>query len=92
MLVLFGFSRAFRSMFEGKVCIKIPFKPWGIITKISHGGLDTDDMSDGSYMFVYWLSNMFFKECLNRVFGFVLPSSGMNAMQERLQQAQQGNF
>ncbi|XP_030924763.1 calcium load-activated calcium channel homolog [Quercus lobata] len=52
-LVLFIIFGLLNSLFEGKVVAKLPFKPFGIMMKMSHRGLHSDDVTDCSMPFLF---------------------------------------
>lgn len=82
---LLVFNMATRQYFSGRICCKIPFTPFKMIQKITHGGIDNTDMTDGSYNLIYWMSAMLFREALNRIFGFSIPGGNMmEQMQKRM--------
>ena len=89
MGLLLVINRLTRSYFEGHICCKIPFTPWTFIQRITHGGIDSTDMTDGSFNFIYWLSAILFKDAMNRIFGFIVPGGNMmDQMQSRLMNQQ----
>lgn len=63
-------SRIWKSYFENTVCARIPFTPFGIFTRISHRGIENDDMRDANFNFVFWLGSIAFRDILNKLFGF----------------------
>ena len=72
-VLIFIINKLIKSAFDGIVVSRIPFQPWNLITKITHAGLETDDLCDGNFQFVYWLGTLFFKDAMNRYFGFIMP-------------------
>ena len=76
-IFLFQFNRLIKATFDGKIIAKIPFEPFSLVTKITHSGLDSDDMTDGNFQVVYWLGTTLFKDVLMRWFGFIMPSMKM---------------
>lgn len=67
------FSRLARTTFNGLVCLRIPFLPWGLISGISHSGIENEDLRDGGYNFVYWLGTMFFRDVISKIMGIEMP-------------------
>ena len=55
-LVLFIVFGLLNSLFEGKVVAKLPFKPFGIVMKMSHRGLHSDDVTNCSMPFLFQAS------------------------------------
>jgi len=76
-ILLFVINRTLKAVFEGVVVAKIPFAPFGLLTKITHSGLETDDISDANYQFIYWIGTTIFKDALNRFFGYSMPAMTM---------------
>lgn len=70
-------NQLMKSYFMNCVVCKIPFEPFSLVTSMSHRGLETEDMTDGSYTFVYWLSTLVFRDVINKWFGFKSPSLAM---------------
>ncbi|XP_030946127.1 calcium load-activated calcium channel homolog [Quercus lobata] len=52
-LVLFIVFGLLNSLFDGKVVTKLPFKPFGIVMKMSDRGLHGDDVTDCSMPFLF---------------------------------------
>lgn len=67
------FNRLAKSTFNGLVCIRIPFHPWGLVAGISHAGIENEDLQDGGYNFIYWLGTMFFRDVITKIFGIEMP-------------------
>ena len=80
-LFLFVMNRVFRSAFEGIIVARIPFEPFGFVTRITHAGIENEDMRDASFQFVYWLGSLLFRDVLNKLFGFEVPQLGMGLTQ-----------
>lgn len=72
-IFFFIFSRLARSTFDGLVCVRIPFQPWGLISGIAHAGIENEDLRDGGYNFVYWLGTMFFRDVISKFIGVEMP-------------------
>ncbi|KAM3690329.1 hypothetical protein ACB098_09G116300 [Castanea mollissima] len=82
-LVLFVVFGLLNSLFEGKVVAKLPFKPFGIVMKMSHRGLHGDDVTDCSMPFLYFLCSISIRTNLQKFLGFAPPrgaSSGLFPM------------
>ncbi|KAJ0088286.1 hypothetical protein Patl1_32924 [Pistacia atlantica] len=72
-LVLFVVFGLLNSLFEGKVVAKLPFKPFGIVMKMSHRGLVGDDATDCSMAFLYFLCSISIRTNLQKFLGFSPP-------------------
>lgn len=72
-LVLFVVFGLLNSLFEGKVVAKLPFKPIGIVRKMSHRGLQGDDPTDCSMAFLYLLCSISIRTNLQKFLGFSPP-------------------
>ncbi|XP_017608161.1 uncharacterized protein LOC108454267 [Gossypium arboreum] len=76
LIVVFGFLN---SLFEGKVVAKLPFKPIGIVMKMSHRGLKGDDSTDCSMVFLYFLCSISIRTNLQKFLGFSPPRGAAGA-------------
>ncbi|KAL6273170.1 hypothetical protein ACE6H2_023862 [Prunus campanulata] len=79
-LVLFVVFGLLNSLFEGKVVAKLPFKPFGLVMKMSHRGLQGEDSTDCSMAFLYFLCSISIRTNLQKFLGFSPPrgaSSGL---------------
>lgn len=72
-LVLFVVFGLLNSLFEGKVVAKLPFKPFGLIMKMSHRGLQGNDPTDCSMAFLYFLCSISIRTNLQKFLGFAPP-------------------
>jgi hypothetical protein len=72
-LFLFVFNRIIRSAFQGMVVARVPYEPIGFLARITHGGIETEDLRDGNFQFVYWLGSLLFRDVLTKWFGFQMP-------------------
>ncbi|RDX98113.1 Calcium load-activated calcium channel, partial [Mucuna pruriens] len=72
-LVLFVVFGLLNSLFEGKVVAKLPFKPFGLIMKMSHRGLQGIDPTDCSMAFLYFLCSISIRTNLQKFLGFAPP-------------------
>ncbi|PON37822.1 Transmembrane and coiled-coil domains protein [Parasponia andersonii] len=72
-LVLFVVFGLLNSLFEGKVVAKLPFKPFGLVMKMSHRGLQGDDPTDCSMAFLYFLCSISIRTNLQKFLGFAPP-------------------
>ncbi|OAY40639.1 calcium load-activated calcium channel-like [Manihot esculenta] len=78
-LVLFIVFGLLNSLFEGKVVAKLPFKPIGIVMKMSHRGLQGDDATDCSMAFLYFLCSISIRTNLQKFLGFSPPRGAAGA-------------
>ncbi|KAL6133817.1 hypothetical protein ACLB2K_066050 [Fragaria x ananassa] len=72
-LVLFVVFGLLNSLFEGKAVAKLPFKPFGLVMKMSHRGLQGDDPTDCSMAFLYFLCSISIRTNLQKFLGFSPP-------------------
>ncbi|KAF7818931.1 calcium load-activated calcium channel-like [Senna tora] len=72
-LVLFVVFGLLNSLFEGKAVAKLPFRPFGLIMKMSHRGLPGDDSTDCSMAFLYFLCSISIRTNLQKLLGFAPP-------------------
>ena len=82
-LVLFVVFGLLNSLFEGKAVAKLPFRPFGLVMKMSHRGLSGDDPTDCSMAFLYFLCSISIRTNLQKFLGFSPPrgaSSGLFPM------------
>ena len=59
--------------FYGIVVAKLPFVPFSLISKLSHRGLEGEDYTDCSSLFIYILSGIVFRTNIQKIFGFETP-------------------
>ncbi|KAF5737362.1 transmembrane and coiled-coil domain-containing protein 1 [Tripterygium wilfordii] len=78
-VVLFIVFGLLNSLFEGKTVAKLPFKPFGIVMKMSHRGLPGDDATDCSMAFLYLLCSVSIRTNLQKFLGFSPPRSAAGA-------------
>ncbi|KAF7146710.1 hypothetical protein RHSIM_Rhsim04G0093900 [Rhododendron simsii] len=72
-LVLFVVFGLLNSLFEGKAVAKIPFVPIRLVQKMSHRGLQGEDMTDCSMAFLYFLCSISIRTNLQKFLGFSPP-------------------
>ena len=51
----------------------MPFEPWGMVGNMSHRGVEGDDMSQCSLLFVLILAQMAFRGMPAKIFGLEGP-------------------
>jgi hypothetical protein len=73
VVFLFIFNRLLRSFFQGTIVARLPFEPISFLTRVTHRGIETEDLRDGNFEFVYWLGTLLFRDLLTKWFGFQLP-------------------
>jgi hypothetical protein len=76
-LLLLVLNRLLKSPFDGVVVAKIPFQPFGLVGGLTHRGIESEDLTDANFQFVYWLGSLLFRDILNRAFGFQMPQLKM---------------
>lgn len=59
--------------FYGTVVAKLPFVPFSLISKLSHRGLEGEDYTDCSSLFIYVISGIVFRTNVQKLFGFEAP-------------------
>ena len=69
MLMMWFFS----TQFSGKLIGTLPFVPAGMISSISHRGLEGDDMSEYSMMFVFVVLQMALRGSVSKLMGNEAP-------------------
>jgi uncharacterized membrane protein (DUF106 family) len=70
LFIVFGFLN---NLFEGKAVAKLPFVPARIVSKMSHRGLQGDDLTDCSMAFLYFLCSISIRTNLQKFLGFSPP-------------------
>lgn len=73
-------SRIGKSYFENTVCARIPFTPFGVITRISHRGIENEDLRDANFNFVFWLGSLSFRDIMNKLLGFEIARVDFTSM------------
>ncbi|KAL1314435.1 hypothetical protein HN51_041239 [Arachis hypogaea] len=79
-LVLFVVFGLLNSLFEGKVVAKLPFKPFGLVMKMSHRGLQGSDPTDCSMAFLYFLCSISIRTNLQKFLGFAPPRGASGSL------------
>ena len=69
------------SWFHNKIAAKMPFEPWKMISGMSHRGLEGEDLSLASCMFIFILFNMSFRGVLGKITGSEGPRMPMELAQ-----------
>ncbi|RXH76530.1 hypothetical protein DVH24_019418 [Malus domestica] len=69
-LVLFVVFRLLNSLFEGKAVAKLPCKPFRLVMKMSHRGLQGEDATNCSMAFLYFLCLISIQTNLQKFLGF----------------------
>mmetsp|Transcript_12836 Transcript_12836/g.24386 ORF Transcript_12836/g.24386 Transcript_12836/m.24386 type:complete len:190 (+) Transcript_12836:104-673(+) len=72
-LVLFVLYRVLSSTYDGVPVAKLPFEPFGWITKLSHRNLPGDDLTDCSMAFLYVLCSISCRVNIQKLLGFAPP-------------------
>lgn len=66
---------AMNKQFYGLIVAKLPFVPFSLISKLSHRGLEGEDYTDCSALFLYIVSGVVFRTNIQKFFGFEAPQS-----------------
>lgn len=64
--------------FSGKIVGKLPFQPWGIVTGLSHRGIEGEDYTDCSFIFLYILTGIVLRTNIQKILGFEGPQNTFN--------------
>ena len=64
--------------FYGIVFAKLPFIPFRLISGLTHWGLDGDDYTECSFIFIYILTGMIFKFNIEKIFDLKPPPNPYN--------------
>ncbi len=67
------FISLFNGLFQGIVVAKLPFIPFKLLTKMSHNGILSNDLTDCAFMFLYVLCNISFRPIIQKILGFAPP-------------------
>lgn len=60
----------FNSIFDAKVVARLPFVPISFIQGLSHRNLPGDDFTECSFIFLYILCTMSFRQNIQKLLGF----------------------
>jgi hypothetical protein len=55
--------------FSNTIAGKMPFYPWKMVSSMSHKGLEGEDMTQCSAVFIFILINMAFRGTLSKLMG-----------------------
>ena len=61
--------------FSGIVAAKLPFEPFSLLRKISHRGIEGENFTECSALFLYILSGIIFRTNIQKIFGFEAPQT-----------------
>ncbi|KAI9146435.1 integral membrane protein DUF106-domain-containing protein [Paraphysoderma sedebokerense] len=75
-VVLIGVFSFLSSKFAGVPVAKLPFVPFLLVSGLSHRGLEGDDMTEASAIFIYALSSIVFKSGLKKLLNFNIYIKG----------------
>ena len=75
-LIMIIFLSSLSTSYQGQVVAKLPFKPFSLLSKISHSGIPGKDLTECSAMFLYILSSLVIRSILQKILGFTTPSLG----------------
>ena len=79
IFMLFTISQL-NKYFAGRPVAKLPFVPFSLISGITHRGLEGEDYTECSFMFIYILSGMFFRSIVQKICGFEGSKQAFNPM------------
>lgn len=66
--ITFMLNRFVSPYFNGKVLCKIPFEPFAFLCRITHGGLDGNDYTEGGFQFIFWCCSMCVGDIIGKLF------------------------
>lgn len=55
--------------FDGRVVAKLPFEPFGFVSGITHRNIPGNNMQECSFLFIYILSSLFFRNNIMKLAG-----------------------
>ena len=61
--------------FSGLIVAKLPFEPFSLMSKLSHRGIESEDFTDCSSLFIYVISGIVFRTNIQKLFGFEAPQT-----------------
>eukprot|EP00607_Mallomonas_marina_P001512 CAMPEP_0182427844 /NCGR_PEP_ID=MMETSP1167-20130531/20210_1 /TAXON_ID=2988 /ORGANISM="Mallomonas Sp, Strain CCMP3275" /LENGTH=143 /DNA_ID=CAMNT_0024610383 /DNA_START=164 /DNA_END=595 /DNA_ORIENTATION=- len=70
MLVVY---QALRTYYDGVIIAKLPFTPFNPVTRLTHAGIQSDDLTDCGMTFIYTLCSMAFRPNIQKLFGDAFP-------------------
>ena len=79
VFMLFSFSQL-NKVFAGKPVAKLPFMPFGLISGVTHRGVEGSDYTECSFFFIYVSAGMFFRTVIQKFCGFEGAKSSFNPM------------
>jgi calcium load-activated calcium channel len=77
-----GFFMLYRnvsSSYTGVVVAQLPFLPFEILSTLTHRGLESENVRDCGFSFIYTLTTMAFKQNVPKLMGFAPPRSAYDA-------------
>lgn len=74
-VILIATYRYVTAAYKGVVVARLPFVPPGFVQRMSHSGLEGDDMTECAAAFIYVLCSMGIRANMAKLFGFGLPAS-----------------
>ena len=79
IFMLFSISQL-NKLYANVPVAKLPFVPFRLISGITHRGLEGEDFTECSFMFIYILAGMFFRTIIQKVCGFEGAKQNFNMM------------
>lgn len=64
--------------FSGIVIAKLPFIPFRLISGLTHRGIEGEDYTECSFIFIYILTGMIFKNNIEKIFDLKAPPNPYN--------------
>ena len=77
-MVMIGAIVMLNKYFAAVVVAKLPFSPFGIVTGLSHRGLEGEDYTDCSFIFLYVLTGIVLRTNIQKILGFEGPKNAFN--------------
>ncbi len=77
-LIMIGAITYFSNYFSGIIVAKLPFMPIGLVQGLSHRGIEGEDYTDCSFIFIYVLTGIVFRTNIQKIFGFEGPQNNFN--------------
>jgi hypothetical protein len=68
-IMMMGSMYLVNNHFYGKIIATLPFQPIGMVSNMSHRGIDGDNMSQVSMTFIYILLQMATRGCASKITG-----------------------
>jgi len=73
-----GLTWMINSYFYGRIGAAMPFQPWGMVSGMSHRGIEGDDLSQCGMTFIFILLSMSFRGLPSKLLGVEAPRMPMD--------------